>query len=122
MATDYDAPRNAADGLNEDSLEELKATQLKQKDNVTYDPDEDQEDVGTLPGGDLSDQELSVQVVPKQADEFTCSNCFLVHHRSQLSETLQDPPVCRDCATRMNRKASQVGRKGPSAAKADARR
>ncbi len=26
-----------------------------------------------------------VRVVPKQADEFTCSSCFLVHHRSRLA-------------------------------------
>jgi len=30
------------------------------------------------PGADLSGEELSVRVVPKQADEFTCSACFLI--------------------------------------------
>ena len=26
-----------------------------------------------------------MRVVPKQADEFTCSSCFLVHHRNRLA-------------------------------------
>ena len=41
-----------------------------------------------LPGADLSGEELSVRVIPKQADEFTCSSCFLVHHRSRLADAL----------------------------------
>jgi hypothetical protein len=39
-----------------------------------------------------------VRVIPRQADEFTCSTCFLVHHRSQLAKETADGPVCRDCA------------------------
>jgi hypothetical protein len=39
-----------------------------------------------------------VRVVPKQADEFTCSRCFLVHHRSQLAKEVKGQPVCRECA------------------------
>ena len=42
-----------------------------------------------LPGADLSNEELSVRVLPRQADEFTCSRCFLVHHRSQLAERVR---------------------------------
>jgi hypothetical protein len=26
-----------------------------------------------------------VRVMPQQADEFTCTSCFLVHHRSRLA-------------------------------------
>src|SRR5690625_7348315 len=52
-----------------------------------------------LPGADLSDQELAVRVLPRQADEFTCSKCFLVHHHSQLVGTTKDGGyLCRDCA------------------------
>ena len=51
-----------------------------------------------LPGADLSGEELSVRVVPKQADEFTCSSCFLVHHRSRLARMDGNLPVCQDCA------------------------
>jgi hypothetical protein len=37
-------------------------------------------------------------VLPRQSDEFTCSSCFLVHHRSQLAEQRKSGPICRDCA------------------------
>jgi hypothetical protein len=51
-----------------------------------------------LPGADLSNEELSVRVLPRQADEFTCSRCFLVKHRSQLSAGSDSQPVCLECA------------------------
>ena len=40
----------------------------------------------------------SVRVLPRQADEFTCGRCFLVHHRSQLAEERNGQPICRECA------------------------
>ena len=102
MATDYDAPRRSeADELAEDSLEELKARRNENQSGVvdvdTDAPDENFE----LPGADLSGlsgEELTVKVLPKQADEFTCSKCFLVHHRSRLAEEHNGQYVCRDCA------------------------
>ena len=42
--------------------------------------------------------QLSVRVLPRQADEFTCMTCFLVHHRSQLAKEKNGQPICRDCA------------------------
>jgi len=48
-----------------------------------------------LPGADLSGEELSVRVVPKQADEFTCSTCFLVHHHRYRYAPPDPPPVSR---------------------------
>jgi len=38
-----------------------------------------------------------VRVVPKQADEFTCSVCFLVHHRHRHAGERAGLPICRDC-------------------------
>jgi len=54
-----------------------------------------------LPGADLSNlsgEELTVRVLPKQDDEFTCSRCFLVHHRSRLARERNGEYICRDCA------------------------
>ena len=51
-----------------------------------------------LPGADLSDESLSVRVLPRQSDEFTCVSCFLVQHRSQLDHEGKSGPVCRECA------------------------
>jgi hypothetical protein len=37
-------------------------------------------------------------VLPRQADEFTCSRCFLVHHRSQLASDAGGQLICKECA------------------------
>lgn len=98
MATDYDAPRKNDDDVSEDSLEELKSRRNDQGSNVV---DEDENEIAEdfeLPGADLSNEELTVRVVPRQDDEFTCSECFLVHHISQLAYEQDGLPVCTECA------------------------
>ena len=98
MATDDDEPRKTDDDDAEDSIEELKSRRVD-KSASTVDVDETEHADGfELPGADLSGEELSVRVVPRQADEFTCSRCFLVHHRSQLAKEVNGQPVCRECA------------------------
>ncbi len=98
MATDYDSPRKTDDDINEDSIEELKARRVdKSASAVDVDEVEAAENL-ELPGADLSGEELSVRVLPRQADEFTCSRCFLVHHRSQLAKEDGTTYVCTECA------------------------
>lgn len=98
MATDYDAPRKNDDDIENDSIEELKARR-NDKSTSNVDVDETEQAEGfELPGADLSGEELSVQVIPRQNDEFTCSKCFLVHHRSQLAKEVGGLPVCTECA------------------------
>src|SRR6266511_789163 len=90
MATDYDAPRRDEVDLGEDSLEELKARRGDAQSSVV---DVDEAEVAEsfeLPGAVLADEELTVRVLPMQADEFRCSRCFLVHHRSQLAIERKD--------------------------------
>ncbi len=97
MATDYDAPRREEVDLGEDSLEELKARRVDAQ-SSTVDVDEtDVAESFELPGADLSDEELTVKVLPMQADEFRCSRCFLVHHRSQLALERNGELICREC-------------------------
>jgi hypothetical protein len=97
MATDYDAPRKTDDELGEDSIEELKSRRVD-KGASTVDVDEAElAESLELPGADLSGEELSVRVLPRQADEFTCSKCFLVHHRSQLGADKNGQLICREC-------------------------
>ncbi len=98
MATDYDAPRRDEADLGEDSLEELKARRV---DTQSASVDVDEAEVAEnfeLPGADLADEELTVKVLPMQGDEFRCSRCFLVHHRSQLAQDKQGELICRECA------------------------
>lgn len=99
MATDYDAPRKTEDdGLAEDSIEELKARRVdKAASTVDVDETELAENL-ELPGADLSEETLSVRVLPRQADEFTCGRCFLVHHRSQLAGERNGLPICKECS------------------------
>jgi hypothetical protein len=98
MATDYDAPRKTDDELAEDSLEELKARRADASSSVIDVDEAEAAESHELPGADLSHEELSVRVLPKQADEFTCTRCFLVHHRSQLVSDRGSDLICRDCA------------------------
>lgn len=98
MATDYDAPRKTDEELAEDSLEDLKARRAEKTGSaVEVDETELAENL-ELPGADLSDESLAVRVVPKQSDEFTCSRCFLVQHRSQMDHENKKGAVCKDCA------------------------
>lgn len=98
MATDYDAPRKTDEELAEDSLEELKA---RRADKASSAVDVDEAELAEsleLPGADLSDESLTVRVLPRQSDEFTCNSCFLVHHRSQLDHEGRNGPICKECA------------------------
>ena len=98
MATDYDAPRKTEEDLSEDSLEELKARRSDKSSGVVDEDETEAAEGFELPGADLSGEELSVRVLPRQADEFTCSSCFLVHRRSQLAFEKNGQPVCTECA------------------------
>ena len=95
MAQDYDSLRGKDE--DEESLQELgKSTQN------TSNEDDDENAIAEdyeLPGADLSNEDASVTVIPMQGDEFICSECFLVKHRSQLAYTTEDgEPVCKECA------------------------
>ena len=94
MSTDYDVRRTnelAGTGTAIDELD-LKPTGLADADEAEVIESQD------LPGADLSGEELSVNVVPIQEDEFTCYRCFLVHHHSRKASSPTEDPYCLDCA------------------------
>jgi hypothetical protein len=98
MPTDYDAPRAQNTDESDQSLEDIAARRREQADVAVLDVDDgDPVDAIDLPDIDLSGEELIVRVIPKQADEFTCSSCFLVHHRNRLALQSGDRLVCSDC-------------------------
>ncbi|SDD29589.1 DUF4193 family protein [Nocardioides lianchengensis] len=97
MATDYDASRKSEEEQKEESLEALRLTSGEQ-DKSSGKVDEDETEAAEsfeLPGADLSHETLTVEVMPRQADEFTCTRCFLVQHVSRRSAT--DSDHCHDC-------------------------
>ncbi|MFS0852017.1 DUF4193 domain-containing protein [Microbacterium sp. 179-I 3D4 NHS] len=96
MATDYDAPRKSED--DSESIEALKERVPDKLSGSSGDEDADNPSSFDLPGADLSDLELDVVVLPPQQDEFTCMNCFLVKHRSQLDHDGAAGPICKECA------------------------
>ncbi len=95
---DYDSPRRPVVELEEDSLDELKVRKTSAQ-SVALDVDDaDVAETFELPGADLSGEELTVTVVPMQSDEFRCSRCFLVHHRSRLAAHRNGQDICNECA------------------------
>jgi len=99
MATDYDAPRHGeSDAVVEDSLQVLQERHRKAQSPAVDVEETDTGEGFELPGADLSGEELSVRVVPQQADEFTCSVCFLLYHRHRYAGDRAGLPICRDCA------------------------
>jgi len=75
--------------VNEDDVEESLDEILKSR-MVVEDEPEDEE------GVDAEDRtEKPDTVLPKQADEFRCSNCFLIKKTSQLADPKRQ--LCRDC-------------------------
>lgn len=99
MTVDYDTPRvREADESAEDPLNELAARRDQAEPDVVDVDEANLMESFELPGADLSAEELSVRVIPVQADEFTCTVCFLVQHRSRLAGAPGGKPVCADCA------------------------
>jgi hypothetical protein len=95
MATDYDAPRKTED--DSDSIEALKERVPDKLSGVVDAEDADNPGGFDLPGADLSDLDLDVVVLPPQADEFTCVECFLVKNRSQSDHKTSLGYVCMEC-------------------------
>jgi hypothetical protein len=98
MATDYDAPRvTETDDTADESLEAL-ASRGKDAATAVLDVDEgDPVESFELPDADLSGEELTVRVLPKQSDEFVCSSCFLVQHQNRLALRKDGQQICTDC-------------------------
>jgi len=90
LATDYDAPRKNDDDTT--SLEEIKEGAAPTP-RASDDMDEGDHHIGD---GEIVQEDLEVVVVPKQDDEFTCMECFIVKHKSQLSAGSKT--VCAECA------------------------
>ncbi len=98
MAVDYDAPRVAPDSDTADESLEALGVQRREVQTALIDVEDDLADAVFLPDGDLSGEELTVRVVPQQADEFVCRSCFLVHHRHLQAGGDAESPICVDCA------------------------
>jgi Domain of unknown function (DUF4193) len=100
MTVDYDTPRNAdIDEMGEDSLGHLNARRNVASSSAIDTDESESTESFELPDVDIpADELLLVRVLPKQSDEFTCSSCFLVHHRSRLAGDKGGRLICTECA------------------------
>ena len=73
----------------ETSLDEL----AKRAEDVE---EEEDDTILELERGEDKAEALIEKVIPPQANEYTCRNCFLVKHQSQLADKKR--MFCRDCA------------------------
>lgn len=78
-----------------EDVESIQDLLVKQEARAEEEEDAE-ESVLTLTRDELRDESMAVKVVPPQANEFTCRNCYLVKHRSQLKDKAK--MLCRDCA------------------------
>lgn len=97
MATDYDMPRALPEEERPLPLDELSPSKSTVRAQAIDVDEADLADAFELPGADLSREELLVEVIPIQDDEFTCMSCFLVHHRSQLAREKDGQKYCSEC-------------------------
>jgi Domain of unknown function (DUF4193) len=100
MTVDYDTPRNTDTyETQDDSLDGLKARRNVALSSAIDTDESNSPEPLELPDIDIpADELLVVRVLPKQPNEFTCSSCFLVHHRSRLAGDKDGRPICAECA------------------------
>ncbi|HEU4354408.1 MAG TPA: DUF4193 family protein [Actinomycetota bacterium] len=85
-------PARASGSEDVESIQEL----LVKQEARAEEEEDAEESVLTLTRDELRDESIAVKVMPPQANEFTCRNCYLVKHRSQLRDKAK--MLCRDCA------------------------
>ena len=81
------------ESVGETSLEELLARRADEKPGE----EEDESVLDLARGEDRAETLGAIKILPQQSNEFTCRNCFLVKHRSQLAD--KKKMICRDCAS-----------------------
>jgi len=94
--TEYDAPRRSPVDEADSDVDALAASRAGQQSPLADVDEGDTADAVDLPGAELIGEELTMPVVPKQADEFTCASCFLVQHRSRIAPGPSATLICVD--------------------------
>ncbi len=97
-SADYDAQRRPVIDIDDDGVEDLRASLTASRSSTADANGAEAGEDSNFSGADSTDEELTATVVPMMADEFRCSRCFLVHHRSQLAERSHGRDICRECA------------------------
>jgi Domain of unknown function (DUF4193) len=94
---DLEDAASTADEPAETDVESIQDVLEKQEAKDDEDDAEEEEPVTVVPTArDDRLEPVDARVVPIQATEFVCTNCYLVKHRSQLADKRR--MRCRDCA------------------------
>lgn len=97
MAADYDDLRPEVKEAQEQSLEALQTANAPDPVSAVLELEgSDELDTG-VPAGEIVAEELVVDVIPQRADEFICSSCFLIHHRSLIARKKDGQLYCIEC-------------------------
>ncbi len=96
MTTGYQQPR-AAQRINRGGAARKPGAAGSVRDAVVDLSETELAELFELPGAEPAPEELEVEILAQQADEFTCGSCFLVRHRSQLAREKGGLMFCRDC-------------------------
>ena len=78
----------------EDAPVEASFDELLSKSRLEEGDDEDDDSVLEMTREERLES-LAIRAVPKQANEFVCSNCHLVKNNSQLADKKRG--LCKDC-------------------------
>lgn len=98
MATDYDVPRESTeDAEAAKRLESLNAGKTSAQATLIDEDETELAESFILPGTEISQEDISVEILPEQADEFTCASCFMVRHRSLLARQEGKELFCSEC-------------------------
>ncbi|MBZ8177926.1 DUF4193 family protein [Corynebacterium poyangense] len=77
------------------SLEGLRAHEAE---NSSLNDDGEVVEPLQLDPRDIGDEEIKLSLKPRQSNEFTCSECFLVQNKSRISHVEPDGSmICQDC-------------------------
>ena len=94
MATDYDAQRKG-----EDDTESIEVLKERMPDKPSGISDGDDSELEPYSAPDVVNEELDVVVMPKQENEFTCMECFLLKPATQWGKKTRQGSICLDCSS-----------------------
>lgn len=97
MASESAAPVAMSEAERAKEIAQLKAGKTAAMANLVDVAETPLAEEYVLPGGEAPQEEASVEILPEQADEFTCASCFMVRHRTQLAREDNGQKFCSEC-------------------------
>ncbi|MGP5679801.1 DUF4193 family protein [Glutamicibacter arilaitensis] len=97
MAIESAAPVAMSEADRAKEIAQLKAGKTAAMANLIDEAETPRAEEYVLPGGEAAQEEVSIEILPEQVDEFTCVSCFMVRHRTQLAREENGQKFCSEC-------------------------